>query len=106
MVDDETKQLLREIRDLQKAHYDRYVEFTRQISDSQRQAEAAARQRELESDAYLQQQTAYQQEMRDAVHRSNRNLMISMVVLFGVLAGFAVLYVVSTTILSMATPAP
>ncbi len=106
MTDDETKQLLREIRDLQKAHYDHYVQFTKQISDSQRQAEAAAHERDQENDAYLQQQAAYQQEMRDAVNRSNRNMLISTVVLFAILGGFTVLYVLSSAIHTIATPMP
>ena len=106
MNDDETKQLLREIRDLQQAHYEHYVRFTEQISEAQRQSEAAAQDRDRENEAYLQQQAAHQQEMRDAMKRSNRNMLIATVVLFAVLGGFSVLYVVSDAILSIATPAP
>jgi hypothetical protein len=36
MNDDETKEVLREIRDLQKAHFDRYVQVTEQLLRFQR----------------------------------------------------------------------
>ena len=44
--------------------------------------------------------------MRDAVKRSNRNMLISTVVLFAILGGFAVLYVLSNAITAIATPMP
>lgn len=81
MSSDETNQLLREIRDLQKAHFDYYVEFTRQIQRSQEQAEKAARDREPEDAAYAEELRAFQQEMRDLARRNNRNAVVVSVIL-------------------------
>jgi len=81
MSSDETNQLLREIRDLQQAHFDYYVEFTRQIQRSQEQAEKAARDREPEDAAYVAEQRAFQQEMRDLSRRNSRNAVVASIIL-------------------------
>ena len=105
MSDEETKQLLREIRDLQKAYYDRYVQFTEQIMEAERQAAAANAKREQENEAYFQRSAAHQQEMRDVIKRNQRHMLIAPFVLFGILAGIAVLYVLGSMMLS-ALPMP
>ena len=102
MTDDETKQLLREIRDLQKAHFDRYVQFTEQVLESERQAAAK---RDRENDAYFQKSAAYRQEMQDVIKRNQRFMLLTPLLLFGILVGGAVLYVLGSMILS-ALPMP
>lgn len=105
MTDDETKQLLREIRDLQKAHYERYVQFTEQIVEAERQTAAANAKRDQENEVYLQQSAEYRQEMQDIIKRSQRNMLLAPFLLLVVLGGIAVLYVLGSMILS-ALPVP
>jgi len=83
MNDDETKQLLREIRDLQKVHYDRYVQFTERIVEAERQAAAANAKRDEENEAFFQQSAAYRREMQDVIKRNQRNMLMAPFVLVG-----------------------
>lgn len=100
MTDHETKQILREIRDVQKAHYERYVQFTEQVLESDREAAAANAKRDQENEAYFRQSAAYRQEMQEVIKRNQRNMRIAPFVLLGVLVAVAVLYVLGSMILS------
>jgi hypothetical protein len=69
IVDDmhEIKELLREIRDLQKAHFDRYTEFTQSVLDRQQAgAEDVKRSRE--------EQHRFREEMRRAVDEGRQQV--------------------------------
>jgi|SRR6516162_10215356 hypothetical protein len=83
----EIKELLREIRDLQKAHFERYKEFTQALLDRQEvNAEALQRSRS--------EQSRYREEMRRAVHESQqrvRSLQTSRWVMLAVAIALAVL---------------
>jgi hypothetical protein len=85
----EIKELLREIRDLQRAHFERYQEFTQAILDRQ-QASAA------EADRVRAEQRRYREDMRHAVDESRqrvRALLASRWVLVAIAIGIAVLTV-------------
>jgi hypothetical protein len=63
----EIKELLREIRDLQKAHFERYRDFTQALLDRQEAgAEEARRTRD--------EQRRYREEMRHAVNESRQRV--------------------------------
>lgn len=105
MTDDETKQILREIRDLQKAHYDRYVQFTEQVLESERQAAIANAKRDQENDAYFRESATYRQQMQDVIQRNQRYMLMTPFVLLGILVAVAVLFVLGNMVLS-ALPMP
>ena len=92
MSSDETNQLLREIRDLQKAHFDYYVEFTRKIERSQAEAEKSALERAKEDAAYAAEQRAFQQELREDARRNHRTASISSIILIVALGGVLAMY--------------
>jgi len=107
---DEIKELLREIRDLQKAHFERYKEFTQAALERQQaNAEQAERSRDEQRRA-RDENRRYREEMRDALdnnqHRlrtlmAGRSVMIAIVV---VLALLSVGSVVLSIVLRMPMP--
>ena len=98
MSSDETNQLLREIRDLQKAHFDYYVQFTQQIQRSQDDAEKAAVDRAKEDAAYAEEQRAFQQEMRDVSRRNSRNAVVVSIILVVALGSVVVVAALGSVI--------
>jgi len=103
---EEMKNLLREIRDLQKGHFERYVAFTEQIVQSQKHSADNAARSQTEQDAYLRQQLAYQEEMRHTVRNSQRNGILVLVVAFGLLAFIGASYVFVNVLLTGASIQP
>jgi hypothetical protein len=73
MMDDaqEIKQILREIRDLQKAHFERYKEFTQALLDRNQTDRAAA-------DRARKDQQLFREEMRQVL-KDNRARMTSLI---------------------------
>jgi len=87
--DPEIKELLREIRDLHKAHFERYKEFTARITQAEalRAEEENRARRQLEADR--REQEAYRREMQQAV-RSARVQSTVATVLVVLLLGLAI----------------
>jgi hypothetical protein len=78
---EEIKQLLREIRDLQKAHFERYAQFTSALLETDRRREVEAQQIAEEQEARRLRQEKYQEEMRQAVRNSQRYALIGGILL-------------------------
>ena len=102
----EIKDLLKEIRDFHKAHYERYVAFTDEIMRNDKQARESAKQSEKEHEAFLQHQLAYQEEMREAVHSSQRNTLIGLFAVLGFLLIMVIGYVFLNSLNIQVGPEP
>ena len=95
---DDIRKLLREIRDLQKAHFERYVALTDEISASQKRAAEEAARARSEQDALLQSQQDYQDEMRRTVRDSQRQATLLLAILIGMMCLYGALSFVTTLI--------
>ena len=72
--------LLAEIRDLQRAHFERYKEFTGRLMESDERNQQVAAASAQANEAYLNEQIRYQDEMRRHVRNSQTNLIVTAIV--------------------------
>lgn len=72
--------LLAEIRDLQRAHFERYKEFTGRLMESDEKNRQAAVEAAKTNDALVSDQRAYQEEMRRHVRNSHTHAVVASIV--------------------------